>query len=247
MKKIIAILAFLLFISLFSIVADPIYLEVTVGGQQFFRWVELYSLQKYDENGNLTYLSLPTSTFPYEEWHEYDKKGNKTKYKNTDGTEEVYEYNKKGQMTKSKQLVPFEDEKSYKYDKKGNLILVKFQNGVEKINEYDSKGNLIHTKNTFGERELFYEYYEYDAKGNRIHSKNSLYGTDEWYEYDSSGNMIHSKKRTGTGYWYEYWYEYYSNGSQIYIKSSEGSESWIFKEYWNNGVVKSSSQYNRIN
>ena len=87
---------------------------------------------------------------------------------------------------------------------------------VDSITEYDSKGNEIHFKDSDG----FEYWHEYDSKGNQIHSKDSG-GREDWYEYDSKGNKIHSKYSIGNEYWYEY-------------------------TFWDNGKVKTKTEYKTL-
>ncbi len=105
------------------------------------------------------------------------------------------------------------------------------------IEEYDSKGNMIHSKDSYGDE----YWYEYDSKGNKIHSKDSD-GDEWWYEYDSKGNVIHYKDSSGS----EIWREYDSKGKEIHRKTSEGSEWWYEYTFWDNGKVKTKTEYKTL-
>jgi len=90
----------------------------------------------------------------YEIWCEYDGKGNRIHWKDSDGYEVWYEY-----------------------DERGNMIYSKDSDGYEEWHEYNEKGNRIHFKDSDGNE----YWYEYDKKGNEIHVKNSD-GYEEWYD-----------------------------------------------------------------
>ena len=172
----------------------------------------------------------------FEEWTEYDDKGNKIHYKDSEGNERWSDYDDKGNEIHYKNSDGFEHWKEY--DDKGNVIHFKDSEGLEEWTEYDNKGNKIHFKNSIG----FEEWKEYDNKGNEIHYKDSD-GYESWNEYDDKGNEIHYKNSDGFERWYEfddksnvfhfkksngweYWKEYDDKGNEIHYKNSDGVEHW---------------------
>ena len=109
--------------------------NVTVNGKPLSKWVEVYSISEYDNNGNL--IHSKNSDF-VECWKEYDSNGNLIHSKYSYSCEEWSEY-----------------------DSNGNLIHYKNSDGKEEWNEYDSNGNLIHFKNSNGkERWCEYTYWK---------------------------------------------------------------------------------------
>ena len=112
-------------------VGEKTYKEVTVNGKPLSKWVEVYSISEYDNNGNL--IHFKSSDF-VECWKEYDSNGNLIHSKYSYSWEEWSEY-----------------------DSNGNLIHYKDSNGDEKWYEYDSNGNKIHYKDNDGE-EYWHEY-----------------------------------------------------------------------------------------
>ncbi|MCK9199310.1 MAG: hypothetical protein M0P49_06880 [Bacilli bacterium] len=137
--------------------------------------------KEYDDKGNLIHFKTSDG---FEYWNEYDE-GNLIHFKTNDGYESWSEYN-------NRKLIHFRDsngkENWKEYDDKGNLIHFKDATGCEYWQEFDDEGNMIHR--------IFinsYEsWYEYD-KGNLIHFKDSN-GNEEINEYDDKGNVIYSKK-----------------------------------------------------
>jgi len=113
----------------------------------------------------------------FEEWYEYDKKGNRIHFKDSSGREEWYDG--KGNLTHIKYSSGNEEW----YDEKGNEIHYKDSDGYEVWYEYDEKGNEIHLKYPDG----FEEWRKYDEKGNEIYSKDSD-GYETWF--DEEGNII---------------------------------------------------------
>ena len=110
---------------------EKIYKEVTVEGEQLYKWVEYYSITEYDSNGKEIHYKDSDGD---EEWYEYDSKGNQIHEKSSSGDEEWWEY-----------------------DSDGNQIHCKNSDGYEWWYEYDSKGNQIHYKTSKG-YEWWYEY-----------------------------------------------------------------------------------------
>ena len=86
---------------------------------------------------------------------DYDSKGNKIHYKNSNGYESWSDY-----------------------DSKGNRIHVKRSDGAELWYDYDSKGNMIQRKDSNGDE----MWHDYDSKGNEIHWKDSN-GYEWWYKW----------------------------------------------------------------
>jgi len=66
----------------------------------------------------------------YEEWKEYDEKGNEIHYKNSNGYERWKEYDKEGNEIHYKNSIGYEEWKEY--DKKGNEIHYKDSSGYER-------------------------------------------------------------------------------------------------------------------
>ena len=110
---------------------EKIYKEVTVEGEQLYKWVKYYSITEYDSNGKEIHYKNSNGD---EEWWEYDSKGNQIHYKSSNGYEVWQEY-----------------------DSDGNQIHCKNSDGYEWWYEYDSKGNEIHSKYSDGD-ERWYEY-----------------------------------------------------------------------------------------
>ena len=87
----------------------------------------------------------------YEEWFDYDKKGNLIWGKRLN--------------RKTKESIVYK----YNYDENGNRIFESYSNGYIKRLEYDNKNQLIHTKDS----NKFEAWYEYDDDGNEIYYRNS--------------------------------------------------------------------------
>ena len=124
-------------------------------------------------------------------------------------------------------------EKVYKQVNVNDEMLYKWLE-VSFIKEYDNNGNMIYLK----DRDGYETWFEYDNNGNQIHYKHNS-GYETWSEYDNNGNQIHYKSSDG----YESWYEYDSNGNEIHYKSSTGNESWYEYTYWDNGKVKTKTEF----
>ena len=105
-------------------VGEKTYKEVTVNGKTLSKWVEVYSISEYDNNGNL--IHFKSSDF-VEYWKEYDSNGKLIHSKDSDG-----------------------DEKWYEYDSNGNQIHYKDNDGEEYWHEYTYwKNGKVKTKTEY--------------------------------------------------------------------------------------------------
>ena len=179
----------------------------------FEEWTE------YDNKGNIIHFK---DSEGFEKWYEYNDKGNVIHFKDSEGLEEWIEYDNKGNQIHFKNSYGFET--WTEYDDKGHEIHFKRSTGHETWSEYDEKGNKIHSKDSYGVE----CWIDYDDKGNEIHFKNSN-GYEEWNEYDNKGHIIHFKDNASI----EYWQEYDDKGNKIHFKDSKGYEKWT--EYDSNG------------
>lgn len=179
----------------------------------------------YNEKSQLIYTidpNLNKDFSNYEQWYEYDERGNLVHYKNSH-SEKFYEYDENNNKTSE---TFYSWVTIFKYDSRGNKI---YSNGSgrEEWFAYDSKNNLTYSYE--GEDEKWFEY-EYDTNGNIIHKVSKYYTMaygesglryrkafncrDEWYEYDKYNNVIHYKDSTTFEKWYEY--EYDSKGRIVH-------------------------------
>lgn len=110
---------------------EKIYKEVTVEGEQLYKWVEYSEITEYDLNGKEIHSKDSDGD---EWWYESDSKGNEIHSKDSDGYEWWWEY-----------------------DSNGKEIHYKTSSGYEEWYESDSNGNKIHSKNSYG-CECWYEY-----------------------------------------------------------------------------------------
>jgi len=74
-------------------IGDKVYKEVVVKGETVSKWLILYSIDEYDNKGNIIYEKNSDGD---EYWYEYDIKGNLIHFKNSDGKERWHEYDDKG-------------------------------------------------------------------------------------------------------------------------------------------------------
>ena len=108
-------------------VGEKTYKEVTVNGKPLSKWVEVYSISEYDNNGNL--IHFKSSDF-VEYWKEYDSNGNLIHSKYSYSWEEWSEY-----------------------DSNGNLIHYKYSDGKERWREYTYwKNGKVKTKTEYHAR-----------------------------------------------------------------------------------------------
>ena len=150
-------------------------------------------IKEYDENGNLIHCK----NGELEAWMEYNEKGNRVYYKDTDGNEARYDnagnrlyLDSSGNYTPiSRPWEPYSDE-----------LFQKDYNNLEIYCDYDENGNMIPGTQYIEEK---------DKNGNILHYEHQN-GFRYWKEYDEKGNIIHYKDSNGKEYWYEY--EYYENG-----------------------------------
>ena len=179
----------------------------------------------YNDKGQLIYTidpKLNKDFSNYEQWYEYDERGNLVHYKNSH-SEQFFEYDENDNKVSEKFYYWVT---TFKYDSRGNKIYSNMD-GREEWFAYDSHNNLIYSYE--GEDEKWFEY-EYDDNGNVTHKVSKYYTMaygetgyryrkafncrDEWYEYDKYNNVIHYKDSTTFEKWYEY--EYDSKGRIIH-------------------------------
>jgi YD repeat-containing protein len=113
--------AFIFLASLPAVAQDlgeKIYKEVTVEGEQLYKWVEYYSITEYDSNGNEIHYK---DSYGYEKWYEYDSNGNEIHYKSSDGCEWWYEYDSKGNQIHYKTSKGYECWYEYTFYPNGNV------------------------------------------------------------------------------------------------------------------------------
>lgn len=179
----------------------------------------------YNEKGQLIYTidpNLNKDFSNYEQWYEYDERGNLVHYKNSH-SEQFFEYDENNNKVSEKFYYWVT---TFKYDSRGNKIYSNMD-GREEWFAYDSHNNLIYSYE--GEDEKWFEY-EYDDNGNVTHKVSKYYTMaygetgyryrkafncrDEWFEYDKYNNVIHYKDSTTFEKWYEY--EYDSKGRIVH-------------------------------
>ena len=229
------------------------------------------SWHEYDDAGREIYSKEHDFLAPSRiEWrHEFDGKGRKIHSKSSKGTEKWFEYDGKGQLIRSVSTrferkhdngprpIGWEsiqrDTSRYEYDGKGRLIHSMEKDGRsvdENWYEYDGKGRNTYRKHEIAYRHLSYEVrYQYDGNGNlirvQIHEPGRIdrghtNDTYEWrHEYDGKGQLLHSKKTDG----FEEWYEYDGKGNQICYRVSRGIIIWTDYTFWENGKVKTKTEY----
>lgn len=168
------------------------------------------TLREYDDKGHVIHVKEvwlkgfgeDKKSGAFEEWREYDEKGNCIYCKDSNG-----------------------HERWNKYDEKGNKIFSESVNGTKEWYEYDDNGNMIHSKDSDG-----YEIRkEYDEKGNCIHFRNSdLF--EQWHEFNEDGNEIHFKSISG-GDIVEFRIEYDDKGNKVRKIMNDGNQlSWEYGE-----------------
>ena len=97
---------------------EKIYKEVTVEGEQLYKWVKYYSITEYDSKGNQIHYKDSNGD---EVWWEYDSKGNQIHSKYSDGDEWWYEYDSKGNEIHSKYSDGDERWYEYTFHPNGNV------------------------------------------------------------------------------------------------------------------------------
>ena len=110
------------------------------------------TIQILNANNQVLYAKDSTG---YEEWRQYDDKGNEIHFENSRGYVE-----------------------SHEYDEKGNKIHERTSEGFEESWQYDKNGQLIHYKNSQGAEEWL------DKNNNLTYCKEND-GVEYWYEYSS--------------------------------------------------------------
>ena len=197
---------------------DRVFKEVTENGKKVIKELLYDSVTEYNEDGKEIYTAFffPLKPFKYEDWIEYDNKGNITHKKHSSGYEEWYKYNSNGNKSYEKNSAG--EEICYEYDQNGKLIHEKHPNDYEKWYEYDSKGNIIHGKSSGN----YEQWNEYGQNGKLIYKKmiyesEEAYSIETWYEYDSKGNITHEKNSDDEETWYEY--KFHPNGKLKFKKT----------------------------
>ena len=107
--------------------------------------------------------------------------------------QEITEYDKKGNLTHVRNSDGFESWREY--DANNNEIHYRNSDGFERWQEYDENSNLIHYRNSDG----YERWHEYDANNNLIHIRTSN-GFESWVEYDEKGNVTHSRNSDNVDY-----------------------------------------------
>ena len=99
-------------------------------------------LNKYDQ------IIHRKQSAQFDEWYEYDDRGNLIHYKNSFGDEEWYEYDENGNKIYEKHYDG--NEVWYSHDSQDRVIHRKWKNGYEEWYEYNEDGR-CHIKNSNGD------------------------------------------------------------------------------------------------
>ncbi|MBP5576901.1 MAG: hypothetical protein J6X67_09090 [Treponema sp.] len=197
-----------------------VYKQVIVDGKKVGKWVVLTEVKDYDENENL--IHRIDASCNYEEWNEYDEKGNCIHSSNNKGNETWWEYDSKGYQISFRNNKGGKDSSQNRYNSDDKLIFAESSNEDTYKFEYDEKGRRIYAKyfTSFGNRteEHFYEYSdEYGDKP--ISDKMIVNGelkTEDFYERDDKNFWVH-KKSIREGREFNFWAdcEYDENGKLV--------------------------------
>ncbi len=221
MKKYLTIIYILLFF-IGNLNAEKIYIEYPNGdgfwGDKTESWYE------YDLKGNKIHYK---DTDGNEEWWSYNSMNLVTQYKNNKGYSELSAYNKNGLLTYKKTVNENNEEieQKYEYDMKSNMIhYQEYPSMIEYYCIYDEKGRLIEKENRYGTN-IYKLIEEFDDKGNLIHYKDEV--NEEWYEYNSENKIILYKNSDEE-------IHYDNKGDLIYKKeySKGGLIGTWYQEYW---------------
>lgn len=263
MKKIFVLLIGLL-ICISYCISSPVYKMVKSKGEIVGRWLEVESINEYNEKGDPTYNYNYSETYDflnYERWHTYEN--GKLVYTKEDLpkvnqlSETWYEYDGLGNLiyektvskyTKTKYSSTQTSEVWYEYDRNGNEIHSKSSYGTDTWKTYDENGVLIQEKE-IDEDGVLTSLIEYNAQGEIIHDywKSDDYLIESFSVFDQDNHLVYSKyinnnEITET----EYKRTYNENG---YCVSSSSSKGTIIKrEYDSEGKIIRvlSDQYGEI-
>ena len=179
---------------------------------------------------------------------DYDARGNKIHFMDSNGKEELCEYDERGNLIH--EFVSGNKEAWYKYDSDDRMIIseidwlkgpISYRYDVS-VYEYGTEGNEIY--DIFEDKEVIddietsveirsintrfgktcnFTLHKYDTKGNEIYVKD-LNGYQKRCEYDENGKIIHTEYPLDG----EIWYDYDAKGNNIHCKAPG---FWI-DEYW---------------
>ena len=221
----------------------------TENGSKVFRNVTLYSIETYNEHGNMVEEKYEDHEISYEyndkELLIYKKKIGQDAHDrlmssiNLDDFEDEdfinyyqlseietwYDYDNNG--NKILETFSYGHRYSYEYDSNGNMIHIVGPNNYEVISKYDEENNLIYEKILPYETETWYEY-----ENNRlIYKKVEPDKIETWYLYDKNNNLIEQNDSIGNKLFFEYDYK----NQLIHEKNTYGDNSEIWYEYDYNG------------
>lgn len=199
-------------------------------------------INKYNEEGILISSELYNKDDKLEYKYEYDNKGNKISYQNSNGVI-YYEYDENNRLIRE-----YGDGKegyTLQYDENDNIVYKKYDGGFWNKYEYEENNQLTCIERSDGYKKelkngfVIYECYspddwykyERDEKGNilSLEDENGI----TWFAYDDMNRII--RKEYDSGAWYRF--EYDIKGNVIRRESNyDDMKDYIDKEnkniYW---------------
>lgn len=196
-----------------------VYKQVIVDGKKVGKWVVLSEVEDFDDNENLIHKIDACNN--YENWSEYDEKGNCIHTSDNQGNEVWREYDSRGRQISSRNNKGEKLSSQNRYNSDDKIIFTEYSTGMTCEYEYDENGHLIYIKivtpsGSFGEtvEERFAEY------GDKAISKKTIVNgelkTEDFYERDDKNSWVH-KKSIREGREFNFWAdcEYDENGKLV--------------------------------
>ena len=213
-------------------VKEIIYKKVIDHGEKTYRYVQFFSLVKYDSKGNAVYEE---DSFR-KRWNEYNDK-NLIIHSREDYYEEFFY---RGDDTP----IPADSESWYEYDDQDRLICWKDSRGDSDINEYTVNSHkFIHRSGDYyfmfeqefnNDEQLIRNLEMSNMDGEEYkYEQTFIYKEDERIEHDNNGKITTSElnsqgktKHLYTNDGYEKWFTYNENGKLIYTKDNNNQETF---------------------
>ena len=199
-------------------------------------------LSDYDEEGNLIHEKFSSdkkdsvsekwveygerhlhvrNSSGYEEWYNFDGKGNLIVYGDTDGHERFCGYDSNGKILWEKSSGGYAGQ--YEYNSRGQVIRYTDSEGHEVNFRYDKNGNMVYCRDPLDE-----VWQKYDGNGNVILMK-SRKGIQKSFFYDESGLCVREVTVDAEGHKSEVRKSYDVNGRLVCEKdSSKGVTVWDY-------------------